>query len=184
MRRIERATAFNRDYRRAKAQSRYRNLDHRLAILLEFLVNDQAMPAQNRDHALLGAWAGYRDCHLWPDLMLIYAKPSPHMLRLVRLGSHSELFESPRCRDMPADDADEVSIGVTAFKARCLTLIDDVARGKTRRVALMKHNRPVAAIVPVEGCPAPLWGALRGTVTVAPGADLTQEAGEVWEADT
>jgi hypothetical protein len=36
----------------------------------------------------------------------------------------------------------------------------------------------------VEGCPAPLWGALRGTVTVAPGADLTQEAGEVWEADT
>ena len=85
---------------------------------------------------------------------------------------------------MPADDADEVSIGVTAFKARCLALIDDVARGKTRRVALMKHNRPVAPIVPVEGCPAPLWGALRGTVTVAPGADLTQEAGEVWEADT
>lgn len=69
---------------------------------------------------------------------------------------------------MPANDADEVSIGVTAFKTRCLTLIDDVARGKTRRVVLMKHNRPVAAIVSVGGCPAPLWGALRGTVTVAP----------------
>jgi len=51
---------------------------------------------------------------------------------------------------MPANDADEVSIGVTAFKARCLALIDDVARGKTRRVLLMKHNRSVAAIVPVE----------------------------------
>jgi antitoxin (DNA-binding transcriptional repressor) of toxin-antitoxin stability system len=53
---------------------------------------------------------------------------------------------------MPAD-ADEVSIEVTAFKARCLALIDDVARGKTRGVVLMKHNRPVAAIAPMEGCP-------------------------------
>jgi mRNA interferase YafQ len=33
------------------------------------------------------------DCHLWPDLLLIYAKPSPDVLRLVRLGSHSDLFE-------------------------------------------------------------------------------------------
>jgi len=40
-----------------------------------------------------GIWSGYRDCHLWPDLLLIYAKPSPVVLRLVRLGSHSDLFE-------------------------------------------------------------------------------------------
>jgi prevent-host-death family protein len=84
---------------------------------------------------------------------------------------------------MPAD-ADEMSIGVTAFKARCLALIDDVARGKTRRVVLTKHNRPVAAIVPVAGGMSELWGALRGTVKIAPGTDLTQGTGEVWEADT
>jgi antitoxin (DNA-binding transcriptional repressor) of toxin-antitoxin stability system len=86
---------------------------------------------------------------------------------------------------MPAaNDADEMSIGVTAFKARCLALIDDVARGKTRRVLLMKHNRPVAAIVPAENSAVELWGALRGTVMVPPGSDLTQGTGEVWEADT
>ena len=85
---------------------------------------------------------------------------------------------------MPADDADEISIGVTGFKARCLAVIDDVARGKMRRVLLMKHNRPVAAIVPVEECRVELWGALRGTVKMAPGTDLTQGTGEVWEADT
>jgi antitoxin (DNA-binding transcriptional repressor) of toxin-antitoxin stability system len=84
---------------------------------------------------------------------------------------------------MPDNDADEISVGVTAFKARCLALIDEVARGKKRRVFLMKHNRPVAAIVPVEGCTIELWGALRGTVTVAPGTDLTQGTGEIWEAD-
>ena len=81
---------------------------------------------------------------------------------------------------MSADDANEVSIGVTAFKGRCLALIDDVARGKTRRVLLLKHNRPVAAIIPVEGSAVELWGALK----IPPGTDLTQGTGEVWEADT
>ena len=89
---------------------------------------------------------------------------------------------------MPAD-ADKVSIEVTAFKARCLALIDDVARGKTRGVVLMKHNRPVAAIVPIEGCPdggphAGALGALRGAVEIAPGTDLTKGTRKVWEADT
>ncbi len=93
MRRIERTTAFKRDYRRAKAISRYRDLDERLVALLEFLANDRPLPPQNRDHALSGNWSSYRDCHLWPDLLLIYAKASPDVLRLVRLGSHSELFD-------------------------------------------------------------------------------------------
>ena len=45
----------------------------------------------------------------------------------------------------------ENSIGVTAFKSQCLGLIDDVAQGKTGRIVLLKHNRPVAAIVPMPG---------------------------------
>ena len=80
----------------------------------------------------------------------------------------------------------EEAIGVTAFKSQCLGLIDDVALGKTGRVVLLKHNRPVAAIVPFpdkgEDC-IDLWGAMRGTVTVAPGVDLTEPSGEVWEAE-
>lgn len=83
---------------------------------------------------------------------------------------------------MPVDDAD-LSIGVTAFKARCLALIDDVALGKRRRILLTKHRRPVAAIVPLEGRPKLLWGALRGTATVPPGVDLAADADEIWEAD-
>jgi mRNA interferase YafQ len=61
--------------------------------LLEHLVNDRPLPAGNRADSLLGNWSGYRDCHLWPDLLLIYAKPAPDVLRLVRLGSHGDLFE-------------------------------------------------------------------------------------------
>ena len=93
MRRIERATAFKRDYRRAKVIPRYRDLDERLVAVLELLINDRPLPPSNRDHALSGDWSGYRDCHLWPDLLLIYAKPSPGVLRLVRSGPHRDLFE-------------------------------------------------------------------------------------------
>ena len=93
MRRIERSTAFRRDYRRAKVISRYRELGERLTAVLERLADDRPLPRRYRDHALSGNWSGYRSCHLWPDLLLIYAKPSPDVLRLVRLGSHSDLFE-------------------------------------------------------------------------------------------
>lgn len=84
---------------------------------------------------------------------------------------------------MTKDGAGETTIGVTAFKAQCLALIDDVARGKTRRVVLMKHKRPVAAIVPIENEPTDLWGAMRGTVQIESGTDLTQPTGEIWEAE-
>ncbi|MCW5584238.1 MAG: type II toxin-antitoxin system mRNA interferase toxin, RelE/StbE family, partial [Gammaproteobacteria bacterium] len=36
-------------------------------------------------------WADHRDCHIKPDLVLIYRKPDDDTLELVRLGSHSEL---------------------------------------------------------------------------------------------
>ena len=87
---------------------------------------------------------------------------------------------------MPAVSTNESTIGVTAFKAQCLGLIDDVARGKTDRIILLKHNRPIAAVAPVNDEarePFDLWGAMRGTVTVAPGVDLTESTGEIWEAE-
>ena len=93
MRRIERSTAFKRDYRRAKAISGYRDLDEQLGDVIELLVNDHPLPPRSRDHTLSGNWSGYRDCRLWPDLLLIYAKPAPDVLRFVRLVSAAIYFE-------------------------------------------------------------------------------------------
>ena len=84
---------------------------------------------------------------------------------------------------MASEEGTETAIGVTSFKARCLAVIDDVYRGKTSRVVLMKHNRPIAAIVPIRGQTVELWGALQGTVKIGPGTDLTAPTGEVWGAD-
>jgi len=78
---------------------------------------------------------------------------------------------------------DQKTIGVTAFKAQCLALIDEVATGKTDRVVLMKHNKPIAAVVALHSETHDLWGAMKGTVVVPPDLDLTQPSGETWKAD-
>ncbi|MDH4371696.1 MAG: type II toxin-antitoxin system YafQ family toxin [Nitrospira sp.] len=93
MRTIERATAFKRDYKRVKATPRYsKDVDELLSAAVEKLLSDHVLPPRNRDHELSGDWHGYRECHLKPDLLLIYRKSDANTLRLARLGSHSELF--------------------------------------------------------------------------------------------
>ncbi len=91
MRTIERTGQFKRDYRReAKGPHKATLEADFLAILLD-LAQDQPLPEKNRDHALTGEWKEFRDCHIKPDLVLIYRKPDTDRLELVRLGSHSEL---------------------------------------------------------------------------------------------
>ena len=93
MRTIERSSAFKRDYKRAKAAPRHRkDVDSLVSRVVALLLSDRVLPENSRDHALVGDWAGYRECHVKPDLLLIYRKPDPGTLRLARLGSHSELF--------------------------------------------------------------------------------------------
>jgi len=66
-------------------------LDAALSQIVTTLANDQPLAGKHRDHALTGDWKDHRDCHIKPDLVLIYRKPSEAVLQLVRLGSHGEL---------------------------------------------------------------------------------------------
>ena len=91
MRKIERTGQFKRDYKR-EARGRHRtSLDADLVPILGALADDQPLEPRHHDHALSGDWKDHRDCHVKPDLVLIYQKPDAATLRLVRLGSHSEL---------------------------------------------------------------------------------------------
>jgi mRNA interferase YafQ len=91
MRTTEWTNQFKRDYKR-EAKGQHRNsLDADLFAIIDLLVNDLPLLPRQRDHALSGTWSDHRDCHIKPDLVLIYSKPSTDILRLVRLGSHSEL---------------------------------------------------------------------------------------------
>jgi mRNA interferase YafQ len=91
MRTTEWTSQFKRDYKReAKGQHRS-SLDDDLFTIIDLLANDMALQPRQRDHALSGTWSDHRDCHIKPDLVLIYMKQGADVLRLVRLGSHSEL---------------------------------------------------------------------------------------------
>jgi mRNA interferase YafQ len=89
---VEHTTAFRRDFRR-ESKGRYRGqLEDFLRPLLAALAVDTPLPPACRDHPLSGEWDDCRECHVRPDLLLVYRKPDAMRLQLVRLGSHSELF--------------------------------------------------------------------------------------------
>ncbi|EBQ8762753.1 type II toxin-antitoxin system YafQ family toxin [Salmonella enterica] len=92
MRTIEWSNAFKRDFKREMRGIHRNTLQAELTAVTELLANDVALPQKMRDHDLVGDWAGYRECHIKPDLLLIYKKVDEDILRMARLGSHSELF--------------------------------------------------------------------------------------------
>ena len=91
MRRIRRTAAFKRDYRREKKGQLGKKLDAELMRVVADLVADNPLAERHHDHPLSGSWKDHRDCHVRPDLVLIYRKPDPVHLDLVRLGSHGQL---------------------------------------------------------------------------------------------
>ncbi len=91
MRIVSYTTRFRRDYKREKSGRHGKRLDGDLLEAITMLANDEPLPRRYFDHALSGEWMDHRDCHIRPDLVLIYRKPDKTMLELVRLGSHSEL---------------------------------------------------------------------------------------------
>lgn len=91
MRTIEPTSAFKRDFKREAKGRHAAILQSEFPALLQLLATDQPLEARLRDHALAGEWKDHRDCHVRPDLVLIYRKPDNKTLQLVRLGSHSEL---------------------------------------------------------------------------------------------
>ena len=67
-------------------------------VMLLLIANDKPLPAQWQDHALVGDWAGHRECHVGGDFLLIYiidesVKPSG-MVVFTRTGTHTDLFSS------------------------------------------------------------------------------------------
>ncbi len=85
---VSQTTQFKKDVQRQ--QKRGKDLT-KLREVIDLLVSSQPLPPKNRDHPLAGNWAGWRDCHVEPDWVLIY-KLAPDELTLGRTGSHSDLF--------------------------------------------------------------------------------------------
>jgi mRNA interferase YafQ len=92
MRTIESAKIFRKELKKLSVHPDHANLGELLEAVLESLVIDKPLPIKNRDHPLTGPYKGFRDCHIKPDVVLIYSKPDKNTLWLARIGTHSELF--------------------------------------------------------------------------------------------
>jgi mRNA interferase YafQ len=91
MRTIRQTSAFKRDLKRESKGPHRAYLAENFVGAVQALALDQPLAERFHDHALQSNWQGFRDCHIRPDLILIYAKPDAETLQLVRLGSHAEL---------------------------------------------------------------------------------------------
>ena len=85
----KRTAQFKRDVKRAKKRGKD---IAKPRTLLALLVGKKPLPATYRDHPLHGIWSNYREAHIEPDWLLIYGLEGGK-LRLVRTGTHSDLFK-------------------------------------------------------------------------------------------
>ena len=65
-----------------------------LKMVIDDLLAEKILPEKNRDHALTGNYLGFRECHIQPDWLLIYAVDHGQLvLTASRTGTHSDLFD-------------------------------------------------------------------------------------------
>ena len=94
MRVTQEKNSFRRDFRR-ELKGRHRAVlspKGELREVVKYLENDIPLPLKYHDHPLHHNWEGSRECHLKPDLLLVYTYIGDEILRLDRLGSHAEIF--------------------------------------------------------------------------------------------
>lgn len=79
-----------------KDLKRIRKRGYKIQLLDEVLKNLQneiPLDEKYRDHALIGDYIGFRECHILPDWLLIYAIDHGQLiLTASRTGTHSDLF--------------------------------------------------------------------------------------------
>ena len=81
---------FKKDYKIIEKQGK--NIKKLLEVI-EVLADGEQLDSKYKDHSLIGNYKGYRECHVRPDLLLIYKYEEDILvLTLARTGSHSELF--------------------------------------------------------------------------------------------
>lgn len=65
----------------------------KVEFVLEILQNGEKLAPKYKDHALKGKYKGLRDCHILPDLVLIYERlESELLLTAIRIKGHGGLF--------------------------------------------------------------------------------------------
>ncbi len=79
-----------------KDLKRYRHKPETLEKLYEvvrILERGESLPKHYKAHMLIGEYSGHLECHIENDTLLIWLDETENIIKLVRLGTHSELFK-------------------------------------------------------------------------------------------
>ncbi|WP_418968870.1 type II toxin-antitoxin system YafQ family toxin [Alloscardovia omnicolens] len=91
MLKLQTSTKFRKDYKRIKKRGYNLSL---LQDVLDKLCAHQSLESKYRDHALSGSYKGFRECHIQPDWLLIYAIHDDQLILVAsRTGTHADLFD-------------------------------------------------------------------------------------------
>jgi len=82
-------TAYKKDLKRCAKQGHDLK---KLENIINILRIPKKLPDSAHEHRLSGNYMGFSECHIEPDWLLIFDYPDKSRLRLVRMGSHQELF--------------------------------------------------------------------------------------------
>jgi mRNA interferase YafQ len=88
MRNLFRTKIFLKEYARIKFTDKHY---FKYVIYVSTLLKDELLPQEALDHPLRAEYIGYRELHISGDLLLIY-KVEEDTVKLVRIGTHSQLF--------------------------------------------------------------------------------------------
>ncbi len=86
---------FTNAFKKAYKRSRKRGLKlDKLDEVIDELRQGHVLPAKYHDHALTGGFAGFRECHIQSDWLLVYMiEENVLTLTLADLGSHADIFD-------------------------------------------------------------------------------------------
>lgn len=90
MKEIKSGNQFKKDLKK------FANQPKKLMALYHFIDNylrkEEIIPPKYRAHMLHGDYAGHMECHIEGDFLLIWIDETTKVVKLIRIGSHSELF--------------------------------------------------------------------------------------------
>lgn len=85
--------SFRKSIKRLAQANDYKVVNERLEVIIEYIRKRKIIDQGYKDHALQGVYVGYRECHIKPDVLLLYEVDEKlQIITLVNIGSHSELF--------------------------------------------------------------------------------------------
>lgn len=90
MKQLKVTSQYKKDYKRIRNNPKKKE---KLFKILRMLEQEQPIPPEFKPHMLIGKYAGHMECHIEGDFLLIWFDPETDQIDLVRLGSHSELFD-------------------------------------------------------------------------------------------